>query len=159
MVYAIRIFAAATALSVFTTLVGCHSRPAYEAEFTREFGNVGLTLGTIKALDAGKTDRAYHLNLIYLKESFARAEELSRASDDDHAMVKSNSKVILNHLEKFKERLAEKAATSNLALEITTLLIRTLDAGEDLKRAESLREFFAGKFVDERRTLEELNKD
>jgi hypothetical protein len=149
---------------VMLALTGCRtssSRETYEAEFTREFGSTGLAFGTIKALDAGDTNKAYHWNLIHLKESITRAEALSRrvgAAVEHRLMLRSLSKTILGHLEKFKERSAQKAATDHLALEITKVLARTLNGKEDRRRIEALEKFFASKFVEDRRAMEELNE-
>jgi hypothetical protein len=108
---------------VMLALTGCRtssSSEGDEAEFTREFGSTGLTFGTIKALDAGDTNKAYHWNVISLKESITRAEALSSrvgAPVQHRPMLRSLPAAILGHLEKFKERSAQKAATDYLASE------------------------------------------
>jgi hypothetical protein len=73
-------------------------------------------------------------------------------------MLRSLSKAILGHLEKFKERSAQNAATDYLALEITKVLARTLNGKDDRQRVEALQKFFASKFVEERKAMEELNE-
>jgi len=121
---------------------------------------MGLAFGTIKALDAGDTNKAYHWNLIFLNESITRAEELARRGPDERKqMLMALSKTILSHLEKFKERSAQTVRTDYLALEITKVLARTLNEKNDLRRVEALQRFFASKFIEERRAIDEFNKE
>lgn len=145
------------------TLTACRtssSHETYRGEFTREFGSAGLAFGTIKALDAGDTNKAYHWNLIFLNESITRAEELARrAPDERQPMLRALSKTILNHLEKFKERSAQTARTDYLALEIAKALARILNEKNDLARVEALQRFFASKFIEERKAIEDFNKE
>jgi hypothetical protein len=156
------VFSTLSALAILT-LSACRtssSRETYQGEFTREFGSMGLAFGTIKALNAGDTNKAYHWNLIFLNESITRAEELARrAPDERQQMLMSMSKTILSHLETSKERTAQTWRSDYLALEITKVLGRTLKEEDDLRRVEALRRFFASKFIEERKAMEDFNKE
>jgi hypothetical protein len=142
---------------VLLTLTACRtsSHETYPDEFAREFGNIGTAFGTIRYLDAGKTNEAYHWNLIALKDSITRAEELSRRGDRQ-PMLRSLSKAILTHLEKSKERAAQTARTDHLALKVTAVLRKILDEEKDRQRLEVLQAFFASRFIEERKVLEEI---
>jgi hypothetical protein len=152
---------AIVALLMSTACRTSSTRETYRGEFTREFGTVGLALGTLKALDAGDTNKAYHWNLIFLEESLTRAEELSRSAgppSDERQMLRSLSKVILSHLEKSKESAARTARTDHLALKITKTLGKTLADKQDKQRVEVLEKFFAAKFIEERKAIEEAEQ-
>jgi hypothetical protein len=144
-------------LLVLLTLTACRtsSRETYPDEFALEFGNLGTAFGTIRFLDAGKTNDAYHWNLIALKHSITRIEELSHRGDRQQ-MLRSLSKAILSHMEKFKERFAQTARNDHLALKITVVLSKILDEEKDRQRLEVLRAFFASKFIEERKALKEI---
>ena len=145
------------ALLVLTACRTSASRKRYAEEFTREFGTTALTIGTLKAIDSGDTDRWYHMNLIHLRESITRAEELSlkTGAPDERRMLTSLSKTILGHLEKSKERFAQKASTDYLALEVTKVLGKILTEKQDTQRLIPLQEFFSNRFVEERKAMEE----
>jgi hypothetical protein len=119
--------------------------------------HAGIELGILKVLDAGDTNRAYRMTLIQLKDSMGRMRryyERGAFPEDERPVVQSISQVVLNYIEKQKERLGREAGSDHCGLEIAKVLSVTLTGLPDQARIAALREYFSSRFVKERELYE-----
>jgi len=119
--------------------------------------HAGVELKTLKALDAGNTNQAYMATLIQLKDSMVRMRSYYEGGAfpaEERHLVQSISQVVLNYIEKQKERLGQEAGSDYCGLEITKVLSVTLTGPPEQGRIEALRDYFSSRFVKERELYE-----
>ena len=108
---------------------------------------------TLKALDSDNTKYAYRVTLLQLKNTMLRIQwylKQEGVTPEEEHMLKGHSLTVLKYLENQKERLGEDSALDHSALRIAEVLADTLTGPEDLKRVEVLRDYFGGRFIEER---------
>jgi hypothetical protein len=112
-----------------------------------------LAVSTLKALDAGNTNKAYRATLLHLKDSMLRTQRyVNRGAvpPDERDMLRAVSQVVLHYVEQQRDRLGGDAPSDHCALEVTEALADTLTNPEDLKRVQVLHGYFSSRFVKER---------
>lgn len=140
--------------------VGCHTTrhdvtalDGYEWAVTRS----AFAVQTLKALDAGEVDKAYRATLLGLKESMLRVQrqvEQKGVPPHEKGALRAVSLYVLSYVETNRERLGADASSDHCALQITSALKDTLTTKEELRRAQALHDYFAGRFVEEREFYE-----
>jgi hypothetical protein len=138
-------------VSVLST--GCRTAVSkgYELEpYAVAFTHMGIEVGTLKALDAGDTNKAYRVTLIQLKDSTVWMHSHYRRGafpERDRSLVQSTCQVVLDYLERQKERLGQEPETDHCGLEIADVLSATLSQPQEQARVKVLRDYFSSRFV------------
>jgi hypothetical protein len=146
----------ALGLTVLALSVGCRT-PSTTGDtldgFPLAAAQAGIAVGTLKALDAGDTNRVYRFTLGHLRDSVVRMHshlQQDAVPDDERHLAQPISQVVLNYLERQKDRLGQDPALDQMGLETVKVLSDILTEPQDVQRAKALQRFFSSRFVKER---------